>query len=290
MTTLVLLCRHIYSHYWDITVICHYLTNLFVFRIIWSRCPEYRKSKYRIFNQPKPASPKLVKTSPVSRRTLRSRHTLNNHPVETSDGIYDNRLELVVAEDEESTEGITNISVSDEVPSSKSLKEIFTSETNIQNYIYDLEESANNNVVTYDEDINNNKRIATEAETCQKSIFDKSITLKSTNRGKQLAQRKDSPKKSLSNTKEPMFACNICGKYLTGESELSDHLDTHIVEKVYTCDVCSKTFTYQSKLRRHMKVHSTKKLFTCKLCNKHYTDSISLQLHRSTHTANNFLV
>ena len=56
------------------------------------------------------------------------------------------------------------------------------------------------------------------------------------------------------------YLCTVCDKQFAKKRYLTEHKQTHNVDKVYSCTQCEKRFATQDSLRKHMNVHSSKYL------------------------------
>ncbi|XP_041988731.1 zinc finger protein 845-like isoform X2 [Aricia agestis] len=112
-------------------------------------------------------------------------------------------------------------------------------------------------------------------------------------------------------TPRPHNVCPVCGKILTRNSRLANHLKTHTEERSYkcdrcpaayktraalrvhaarhdgirryTCDTCPQAFHNQSSLIRHRRLHTGEKRFVCTICAKAFTEGYNLKVHMRVH-------
>ena len=90
------------------------------------------------------------------------------------------------------------------------------------------------------------------------------------------------PPSSESVDQEPSrkYACDVCGKRLSGEWELMLHTRTHSDFKAYGCGHCGKSYSDKGRLRTHMRSHSAHRPFKCTNCGKTFIHQGHLNRHR----------
>ena len=81
---------------------------------------------------------------------------------------------------------------------------------------------------------------------------------------------------------EHRFECPHCGKKVTSNTLLQNHLRTHTGEQPYECDKCDKRFSSRSTLSNHVK-YAHEKNHTCDDCGKGFNFSKSLEKHKLKH-------
>lgn len=81
------------------------------------------------------------------------------------------------------------------------------------------------------------------------------------------------------------YVCNICGKSVTQNASLINHMRIHKGERPFVCTYkgCKMTFVTQSSLQRHDNTHTKKKSFTCEVCGKQLSRKCGLERHYLTH-------
>ncbi|XP_058449880.1 zinc finger protein 883-like [Malaya genurostris] len=86
----------------------------------------------------------------------------------------------------------------------------------------------------------------------------------------------------LSEQKESVIICEICGHKFSHKGKLNDHIQrVHLKIGIPKCDICSKTFTTRSSLERHMISHSDVKPYACDQCDQSYRRLLLLRQHKS---------
>ena len=56
----------------------------------------------------------------------------------------------------------------------------------------------------------------------------------------------------------------------------------HTGEKPYACGICKKALSSNSDLTKHIRVHTGEKPYSCDICQKYYADSSELSQHNKT--------
>ncbi|XP_066503045.1 zinc finger protein 84-like isoform X2 [Hoplias malabaricus] len=77
--------------------------------------------------------------------------------------------------------------------------------------------------------------------------------------------------------------CNLCGKRLSSERRLREHIKTHASLRPYTCPQCGKSFTRKASMNFHQNIHRGVKPYACDICPKSFADPSALRRHKSIH-------
>lgn len=72
------------------------------------------------------------------------------------------------------------------------------------------------------------------------------------------------------------FPCDICGKILSKQSNLTKHMKTQ--HKSHECDSCMESFSNKVALNEHYWIHPI-----CNVCQKEYDTKYKLKRHMGTH-------
>ncbi|KAM7344340.1 uncharacterized protein ACRADG_011102 isoform 4-T4 [Cochliomyia hominivorax] len=85
-------------------------------------------------------------------------------------------------------------------------------------------------------------------------------------------------------TKVRAFKCTMCPKDFFQNTDLRDHMKTHLNIRDKICETCGKGFTNCHSLIRHRQIHSEVKKFECKLCDAKFHQFVGLNGHmKRTH-------
>ncbi|XP_037827375.1 zinc finger protein 732-like isoform X6 [Lucilia sericata] len=85
-------------------------------------------------------------------------------------------------------------------------------------------------------------------------------------------------------TKIRAFKCTMCPKDFLKNTDLRDHMKSHLNIRDKICETCGKGFTNCHSLIRHRQIHSDIKKFACKLCDAKFHQFVGLNGHmKRTH-------
>jgi len=78
--------------------------------------------------------------------------------------------------------------------------------------------------------------------------------------------------------------CPECGKTVSCNATLRDHMRTHTGERPFQCSECGLAFAQRSNLRMHKRLHTGERPYMCGICGKTFARSSHLPAHMRTHT------
>ena len=93
-------------------------------------------------------------------------------------------------------------------------------------------------------------------------------------------------KKAKTGLKKFILDCHICGKTLSSNKHLNEHIKTvHEKRRDWVCEHCFKSFGSKTVLNHHQaRVHSKVRDFMCNVCNKEWFSKAELVNHMRCHT------
>ncbi|XP_044743349.1 zinc finger protein 84-like [Chrysoperla carnea] len=84
---------------------------------------------------------------------------------------------------------------------------------------------------------------------------------------------------------ERNYLCNVCGRAVRSQAELSRHLLIHTKERPYACNHCDKTYRRSEALKMHVsRAHLDERNFVCTFCSQAFYDKKILLNHVRRHT------
>ncbi|KAL7044878.1 hypothetical protein ACKWTF_002091 [Chironomus riparius] len=84
------------------------------------------------------------------------------------------------------------------------------------------------------------------------------------------------------------FECKDCGKFLSSQTAVNNHVKWFHMDRQYSCSSCHKKFATKGSLTEHMKTHSNVKQHVCPICNKEYKTASTLTNHIDTHSVTEY--
>jgi hypothetical protein len=125
-----------------------------------------------------------------------------------------------------------------------------------------------------DDDLN----ISYNCETCNRAIKGKVML-----QAHQYQEHHENPDFEASSFPEDKFACRVCLKLFTRNSDVKAHiLRVHCGDRRYPCTMCGKRFKESTHLRKHLYTHTGERPHYCSLCSKGFQTSSDLKRHKKT--------
>jgi len=125
-----------------------------------------------------------------------------------------------------------------------------------------------------DDDLN----ISYNCEACNRSIKGKVMM-----QAHKFQEHHENPDFEASNFPDDKFACRVCLKLFTRNSDVKAHiLRVHCGDRRYPCTMCGKRFKESTHLRKHLYTHTGERPHYCALCSKGFQTSSDLKRHKKT--------
>merc|ERR1719264_2023947 len=125
-----------------------------------------------------------------------------------------------------------------------------------------------------DDDLN----ISYNCEACNRSIKGKVMM-----QAHKFQGHHENPDFEASNFPDDKFACRVCLKLFTRNSDVKAHiLRVHCGDRRYPCTMCGKRFEESTHLRKHLYTHTGERPHYCALCSKGFQTSSDLKRHKKT--------
>merc|ERR1719369_919636 len=125
-----------------------------------------------------------------------------------------------------------------------------------------------------DDDLN----ISYNCEACNRSIKGKVMM-----QTHEFQEHHENPDFEASNFPDDKFACRVCLKLFTRNSDVKAHiLRVHCGDRRYPCTMCGKRFKESTHLRKHLYTHTGERPHYCHLCTKGFQTSSDLKRHKRT--------
>jgi len=146
-----------------------------------------------------------------------------------------------------------------------------TGQEDDQHRLNDVEELP---CVPDDDDLN----ISYNCETCNRAIKGKVML-----QAHKFQEHHENPDFEASSFPEDKFACRVCLKLFTRNSDVKAHiLRVHCGDRRYPCTMCGKRFKESTHLRKHLYTHTGERPHYCSLCSKGFQTSSDLKRHKKT--------
>ncbi|XP_039542722.1 zinc finger protein 394 [Pimephales promelas] len=84
---------------------------------------------------------------------------------------------------------------------------------------------------------------------------------------------------SMSESREILHSCHVCGKTFASPSSLGAHFVCHSKERPYVCKYCNFRFSRLSDMKKHERIHTGERPFNCSLCGRRFNRTENLKRH-----------
>lgn len=84
---------------------------------------------------------------------------------------------------------------------------------------------------------------------------------------------------SISESREFLHSCHVCGKTFATSSSLGAHFVCHSNERPFVCKCCKFRFSRLADLKKHERIHTGERPFDCSLCGRRFNRTENLKRH-----------
>ncbi|XP_073692122.1 uncharacterized protein [Garra rufa] len=84
---------------------------------------------------------------------------------------------------------------------------------------------------------------------------------------------------SVSDSREILHSCHVCGKTFATSSSLGAHFVCHSNERPFDCKCCKFRFSRLADLKKHERIHTGERPYNCSLCGRRFNRTENLRRH-----------
>ncbi|KAK2916392.1 hypothetical protein Q8A67_000766 [Cirrhinus molitorella] len=84
---------------------------------------------------------------------------------------------------------------------------------------------------------------------------------------------------SVSESREMLHSCHVCGKTFATPSSLGAHFVCHSNERPFVCKCCKFRFNRLADLKKHERIHTGERPYNCSLCGRRFNRTENLRRH-----------
>ncbi|XP_051742345.1 zinc finger protein 90 [Ctenopharyngodon idella] len=84
---------------------------------------------------------------------------------------------------------------------------------------------------------------------------------------------------SMSESREFLHSCHVCGKTFATPSSLGAHFVCHSNERPFVCKCCKFRFSRLADLKKHERIHTGERPYNCSLCGRRFNRTENLKRH-----------